>query len=193
MESTIVNYSPWGSHIPSAHFVRHSCHLAFLISLWAACTIAMAQSSAPNSTVISTPNSSPHGPGAKAAQTPSDAQNSAEVHLENLKLLALGSNDGRIVLLFPDKKMVTLHVGEAVPGTHATLTNVLIDKAVFDEVISPAQGKQAVWMWKGGEGSPARLQRFAPGGQQNVSQHVPADRIVALPAGESGTGKAEKK
>jgi hypothetical protein len=153
----------------------------------------MAQSSAPNSAVVSTPNSSPHGPVAKAAQTHNDAQNSADVHLENLKLLALGSNDGRIVLLFPDKKMVEMHVGETVPGTHAALTSVLVDKAVFDEVISPVQGKQTVWMWKGGEGSAARLQRFAPGGKQNVSQHVPADRIVVLPAGESGTGKAEKK
>lgn len=183
-----MNYSPWGNHVPLAHFVRRSCHLAILLSLWIPYAIAAAQSSAPKSAAVSTPNSSPHGAGATTAQTPSDAQNSADVHLENLKLLALGANDGRIVLLFPDKKMVALHVGETVPGTHAVLTSVLVDKAVFDEVTSPAQGKQTVWMWKGGEGSPARLQRFAPGGKQNVSQHVPADRIVALPAGE-----AEKK
>lgn len=121
--------------------------------------------------------------------------NSAEVRLESLKLLALGPNDGRVVIQFPDKKMLVLHVGETVPGTHAVLTEVLTDKAVFDEAAAPSQGKQAVWMWKGSANAPGRIQRFASSSQQNVSQHAPAEKFVALPAnaGDGAPSNSEKK
>jgi len=168
----------------------------FFLSLCAPLSLAHAQSPTPKAVAIPSVSASHNGAANAAATAPvfATTQDRADVKLEGLKLLALGPNEGRIVVQYPDGNMLTLRVGSAVPGTHAVLTSVLADKAVFDDVPSPTVGKQSVWMWKDGADATGRIQRFASGSQQNVSQHVPAEKSVALPisAGDGAAGNPGK-
>ncbi|WP_156397874.1 MULTISPECIES: hypothetical protein [unclassified Duganella] len=66
--------------------------------------------------------------------------------LDGIKLLALGAEDGRIVLQMPDRALQEVAVGDVVPGTEARLTKLLQSAAVFE--LPGAQG---------GEGQTVRL------------------------------------
>jgi len=71
--------------------------------------------------------------------------------LDDLTVLALGALDGRAVVKTADGKMHVLKVGDAIPGTGATITQVHTDKLVVEEKVT-AEGAlpapQTVWVHK---------------------------------------------
>lgn len=91
--------------------------------------------------------------------------------LDSITLLALSVADGRAVLLMPDKKMLTLKVGDAVPSTQAVIKQVLADKLVLQEN-SATQGKQVIWLFTANTQGVSRIQR--------ISSLAPATRYQAV-------------
>ncbi len=116
---------------------------------------------------------------------PANAKASPQLHLEELKLLALGPNEGRAVFQFPDHSMQVVRTGEPIPGLHATLIEVQEEKAVIEETIQIGQGKpgaqkQTVWMSRSQGGAAGKIQRFSYTGDQPVSEKAPNAVIVPL-------------
>ncbi|HEU4776507.1 MAG TPA: hypothetical protein VFS95_06740 [Telluria sp.] len=119
-------------------------------------------------------------PPAAAVATPA-APNGAPLALETLRVLAWSQADGRAVLGFPDQKMEVVKTGEAIPRTNAVLTEVLPDKLVLHDKVSPNKPLQLVWMSKG-QGA-ARVQRFATDSGSSAALSMPAAH-AAVPGGE---------
>ena len=108
------------------------------------------------------------------------------VELEQIKVLALSQADSRAVLVFPDKQMVTLTIGQALPRTHAVLTQVMPDKIVL-EVAAAGQARQLVWMSRGQGSGPDRIQRFSAASVQQQSHAAP--QIAVLNPAQPGAAK----
>jgi len=94
--------------------------------------------------------------------------------VDDLTVMALGALDGRAVVKTADSKMHVLKVGDATPGTNATITQVHTDKLVVEEKVSGEGAQpatQTVWIHK-----PAR-----PGEKstvQRMSSQAPAPRVI---------------
>ena len=86
------------------------------------------------------------------------------ITLEQLTVMALGPLDGRAVVKLPNGKMKVLKIGETIPGTQATVQQVLSDKLVVEEIIKKKGSppvKQTVWIHKASKpGAPSRVQRL---------------------------------
>ncbi len=89
----------------------------------------------------------------------STSTNSSYVELDKLRLLALSVQDKQAVLLFPDKKMLTLAPGDALPATRAVLRQILSDKIVLDE--GSGADKQLVWLYLSHGAQAGKVERFS--------------------------------
>ncbi len=121
---------------------------------------------------------------------PADAKSS--IKLESVRLLALGVQDSVAVLLLPNQRMRMLKVGELVPGTQATLKEVLPTKLVLEEILP--QGREIVWIYKQQGSVPNRIERFSTTGPTSFSQ-LPPEKIETLREADNGaalTARAKK-
>ena len=69
------------------------------------------------------------------------------VPLDDLTVMALGALDGRAVVKTADGKMHVLKVGDAIPGTNATITQMHIDKLVAEEKVTAEGAQPALKDW----------------------------------------------
>ena len=94
--------------------------------------------------------------------------------LDDVTVLALGALDGRAVVKTSDGKMHVLKVGDAIPGTSATLTQVHTDKLVVEETIAregAEPARQTVWIHKPTKpGEKSTVQR--------MSSQAPAPQVI---------------
>ena len=94
--------------------------------------------------------------------------------LDDLTVLARGALDGRAVVKTADGKMHVLKVGDAIPGTGATIRQVHTDKRVVEEKVT-AEGAlpapQTVWVHKPAKpGEKSQVQR--------MSSQAPAPQVI---------------
>jgi hypothetical protein len=89
---------------------------------------------------------------AQAQQTPTEP-------LAEVSIMALGALDGRAVVKTADNKMHVLKLGTVIPGTKATVTQILADKLVVEDALEGGQ-TQTVWISKGGSDGKAVVQRL---------------------------------
>jgi len=114
----------------------------------------------------------------------------AEAQLDSISIMALGPLEARAVIKTPDNKMHVLKLGSVIPGTQATVTQILGDKLVVDDVVDGGQ-KQTVWITKGGADGKVTVQRLnmdAPAPQLAVH----ADLVYKAVEPQSGS-KDKKK
>lgn len=94
--------------------------------------------------VMSTWAAEPAAPVAPAASA-SVSQAASQGRLEDHYLLALSPSEGVAVLRGPDRRLVTLRVGTALPSAKARLAQVLGDRLRFDTVDEQGN-RQTAWM-----------------------------------------------
>ena len=80
--------------------------------------------------------------------------------LDSLSIMALGALDGRAVIKTPDNKMQVLKLGDVIPGTQATVSQILADKLIVDDVVETGL-HQTVWITKGGADGKVIVQRMS--------------------------------
>jgi hypothetical protein len=95
---------------------------------------------------------------AQSQPAASTSTSSTYLELDKLRLLALSVQDKQAVLLFPDKKMLTLAPGDALPATRAVLRQILSDKIVLDE--GSGADKQLVWLHLSHGAQAGKVERF---------------------------------
>lgn len=124
----------------------------------------------------------------------------ADAKLEDFSVMALGALDGRAVVKSADGKMHVLTVGDALPGTQATVLQVLADKLVVEESVGKEgqpKVKQTAWMLKAAKpGQAGAVQRFDTQGpapvRHNVTVMKPLTPLKKLSAPKGGvTPKAK--
>lgn len=100
----------------------------------------------------------------------------ADAKLEDFSVMASGPLDGRAVVKSADGKMHVLNIGDKLPGTQATLIQVLADKLVVEETVGKEgqpKVKQTAWIIKAAKpGAPAVVQRFDTQGPAPVQRAV---------------------
>ncbi len=101
----------------------------------------------------------------------------AEDALARLTVLALAPVAGQAVVQGPDGSLQLVRLDDQLPGTSATLVQVLPDKLVLEER-SPGTGQgpvqRLVWLYKAAQdGGPSRLVR--------LQREVPASERPAVP------------
>lgn len=100
----------------------------------------------------------------------------ADAKLEDLSIMATGPLDSRAVVKSGDGKMHVLKVGDTLPGTQATLIQVLADKLVVEESVGKEgqpKVKQTAWLLKAAKaGVPGTVQRFDSEGPAPVQHAV---------------------
>jgi len=84
----------------------------------------------------------------------------AEDAFDSLSIMALGALDGRAVVKTADNKMHVLKLGTVIPGTKATVTQILADKLVVEDALEGGR-TQTVWISKGGSDGKAVVQRLS--------------------------------
>jgi hypothetical protein len=98
------------------------------------------------------------------------------IALEQLKLLAVSVEDGRAVLLMPDRRLLELTVGQVLPGGKIRLVKMMDGTAVFDDSSGPNHEHETVWLPINGS-----LKRFrasvdvVPSRQQPAVIDAPSD------------------
>lgn len=82
--------------------------------------------------------------------------------LDEFSVLILGPLDGRAVVKLPDGKMQVIGKGENLPGTQATVKQILKDRLVLeDKVKGDTPELQTVWLYKAASpGEKSRVQRL---------------------------------
>jgi hypothetical protein len=69
--------------------------------------------------------------------------------LEDFSVLILGPMDGRVVLKLPGGKMQVVSNGQILPGTRATVKQILNDRLVVEDVQDgDPPSVQTVWLYK---------------------------------------------
>ena len=100
----------------------------------------------------------------------------ADTKLEDFSVMATGPLDGRAVVKSADGKMLVLKVGDTLPGTQATVLQVLADKLVVEESVGKEgqpKVKQTAWMLKASKpGEATSVQRFDTQGPAPVRHEV---------------------
>ena len=101
---------------------------------------------------------------------------------DGMTVMALGPVDGRAVLKLPSGKMKVLKVGDVVPGTNATVQQVLPDRLVVVDRIERAGEptiNQSVWIYKATKaGATSRVQRLDTEGPSKPLIQVPIGGVV---------------
>ena len=82
--------------------------------------------------------------------------------LDEFSVLVLGPLDGRAVVKLPNGKMQVVGNGETLPGTQATVKQILSDRLVVEEAVGDdVREAQTVWLYKAaGPGEPSRVKRL---------------------------------
>jgi len=88
------------------------------------------------------------------------AESSGADPFDSLSIMALGALDGRAVVKTADNKMHVLKLGDVIPGTQATVSQILGDKLVVEDVVENGL-KQTVWITKGGADGKVTVQRMS--------------------------------
>ena len=116
----------------------------------------------------------------------------ADAKLEDFSVMASGPLDGRAVVKSADGKMTVLKVGDKLPGTEATLIQVLADKLVVEESVGKTgkpKVKQTAWLLKAAKpGARSTVQRFDSQGPVPVHREL----TIMKPMGK-GQDKAKDK
>ena len=128
-------------------------------------------------------------PTQKAPAPASAAKAVAIVELDTVTVLALSQGDNRAVLSLPDKQMVVVKSGDAVPRTRAVLKQVLGDKLVLDEKSVDGKSRQMVWMYKGQGAAPGRIERFAADAPPTVPAAPPLRTVIPIKSTTPVAGK----
>lgn len=133
--------------------------------------------------------------GIAGAQTGKNSQTAAPKKLADMRLLALGRGEGIAVLQSPDKKLITVRVGEKIAGTQATVLEVHPDKLVLQEMLEAVHDQQIIWMFKSGAGGVGRIERYSSAAPAPAS--VTAQSITTLiarpnPKGEANSSSLQK-
>ena len=81
---------------------------------------------------------------------------------EGLAVVAISALDGRAVVKTGDQKMRVLKVGDVIPGTRATVVQILSDKLVVEDAsVADASGRgQTIWLTKSGADGKVTVQRL---------------------------------
>ncbi|MCG7963062.1 MAG: hypothetical protein N0E54_10220 [Candidatus Thiodiazotropha taylori] len=87
--------------------------------------------------------------------------------LEDFSVLILGPMDGKAVLRLPDGKMQVVGNGQSLPGTQATVKQILKDRLVVEDLqAGDPPSVQTVWIYKAASPSEKsrvkRLQKTHP-------------------------------
>lgn len=82
--------------------------------------------------------------------------------LEDFSVLILGPLDGRAVIKLPDGKMQVVGTGQTLPGTQATVKQILSDRLVVEDLLEgDPPAAQTVWLYKAANpGEKSRVQRL---------------------------------
>lgn len=92
----------------------------------------------------------------------------AQASVDDITVIALGALEGRAVVKTTDGKMKILKVGDEVPGSTATVKQILNDHLVVAEIVKQKNRKveQMVWIYKpkkpGGKSLVKRLRLEPP-------------------------------
>lgn len=70
-----------------------------------------------------------------------------EPTLDAIVPMALSPLDGVAVLMYPGRRMRTVHIGDQISATHARIKSVMSDRLVLDEAKDNAP-PQLVWLFK---------------------------------------------
>ncbi len=98
----------------------------------------------------------------------------AQASVDDITVIALGALEGRAVVKTTDGKMKILKVGDEIPGSTATVKQILNDHLVVAEIIKKKnkQVEQMVWIYKpkqaGGKSLVKRLRLKAPKGESSA-------------------------
>ena len=124
------------------------------------------------------------------AESPTDGHSASP--LDSLSIMALGALDGRAVIKTADNKMHVLKLGTVIPGTKATVTQILADKLVVEDTIDAdgAARTQTVWITKGGADGKVIVQRLdsAPP-VPTIVEHTTNVQVVEFPNEKKSTKK----
>ena len=100
----------------------------------------------------------------------------ADARLEDFSVMATGALDGRAVVKSADGKMHVLTVGDTLPGTQATVLQILADKLVVEESVGKEgqpKVKQTAWMLRAAKpGEASSVQRFDTQGPAPVRREI---------------------
>ena len=100
----------------------------------------------------------------------------AYASVDDITVIALGALDGRAVIKTTDGKMQVLKVGDEIPGSTATVKQILNDHLVVSETVKKKNKnvQQMVWIYKpkksGGKSLVKRLRLEPPKSEQDVLQ-----------------------
>lgn len=72
----------------------------------------------------------------------------AEEVLSDIDVLSLAAVDGRAVIRTPSGERKLVRVGERLPGTRATLRQVLEDRLVLEELSEETGERRTAWLYK---------------------------------------------
>ncbi len=98
----------------------------------------------------------------------------AHASVDDITVIALGALEGRAVVKTTDGKMKILKVGDEIPGSTATVKQILNDHLVVAEIIKQKNRKveQMIWIYKpkksGGKSLVKRLLLEPPKGESSV-------------------------
>jgi hypothetical protein len=109
--------------------------------------------------------------------------------LKSLSILALGALDGRAVIKTPDNKMHVLKLGDVIPGTQATVSQILADKLVVEDVVETGL-QQTVWITKGGADGKVIVQRMS---MEAAAPQVSTRTTLVFKAVEPDSKNKDKK
>lgn len=110
--------------------------------------------------------------------------------LDSLSIMAVGPLDGRAVIKTSDNKMHVLKPGDVIPGTKATVSQILTDKLVVDDVLEDGHS-QTVWITKGGADGKVTVQRLSMEGP--APQIAPQSSLVYQAIEPESKTKNKKK
>nr|WP_315483475.1 hypothetical protein [uncultured Undibacterium sp.] len=88
--------------------------------------------------------------------------------LESVRLYALDSREKIGVFHVPEIGLVSVRVGELIPGIKAVISKITDDKAVLEDLSAGGADKQVVWMYRAKGKNGRQLERF----RKNVSPEL---------------------
>lgn len=107
--------------------------------------------------------------------------------METLRLLALGVQDSRAVVMLPTRQLIILKPGDTVPGTQAVVKEILPTKLVLEE--AGGSVRQLVWLYKAQGNAASRVERFGPEG--NPTWGVQAPKVIVIPGNTTNPASSE--
>jgi len=110
----------------------------------------------------------------------------AAIRVDDLLVLALGPTDRSAVIKLPDGQVLTLKVGDPVPGAGAVLSDVTSEQILLDLHAAQGRAAQRIWMAPAKGGKPGRLVRYLTRVDPVETRFPPAVTVTALSPGGAG-------